>query len=135
MSRVPELLCTLWSTDSLEKTLMLGSIEGRRRRGWDSWMASPTQWTWVWASSGNWWWTGKPGVLQSRGGHKESDMTEWLNYFSHTHTHIYIYIYIYENICNSFYELSHICYSFPVSVLFPIIYKAVLLHIKDINHI
>ena len=36
-------------------------------RGWDGWMASPTQWTRVWASSGSWWWTGRPGVLQSRG--------------------------------------------------------------------
>ena len=36
-------------------------------RGWDGWMASPTQRTWVWASSGSWWWTGKPGVLQSMG--------------------------------------------------------------------
>ena len=36
-------------------------------RGWDLWMALPTWWTWVWASSGSWWWTGKPGVLQSRG--------------------------------------------------------------------
>ena len=35
--------------------------------GWDGWMASPTQWTWVWISSGSWWWTGKPGVLQSMG--------------------------------------------------------------------
>ena len=34
-------------------------------RGWDGWMTSQTQWMWVWASSGNWWWTGKPGVLQS----------------------------------------------------------------------
>ena len=34
-------------------------------RGWDGWMASPTQWTWVWANSGSWWWTGRPGVLQS----------------------------------------------------------------------
>ena len=34
-------------------------------RGWDGWMASLTQWTWIWASSGSWWWTGKPGVLQS----------------------------------------------------------------------
>ena len=32
-------------------------------RGWDGWMASPTQWTWVWVNSGSWWWTGKPGVL------------------------------------------------------------------------
>ena len=55
-------------TDSgLEKTLMLGKIEGRRRRGWDGWMASLTRWTWVWASSRSWWWTGKPGVLQSMG--------------------------------------------------------------------
>ena len=36
-------------------------------RGWDSWMASLTQWTWVWISSRSWWWTGKPGVLQSLG--------------------------------------------------------------------
>ena len=36
-------------------------------RGWDGWMASLTHWTWVWASSGSWWWTGKPGVLQSMG--------------------------------------------------------------------
>ena len=57
-------------TDSLEKTLMLGKIEGGRRRGdlgWDGWMASPTQWTWAWVNSRSWWWTGKPGVLQSMG--------------------------------------------------------------------
>ena len=36
-------------------------------RGRDGWMASPTQWTWVWVSSGRWWRTGKPGVLQSMG--------------------------------------------------------------------
>ena len=36
-------------------------------RGWDGWMVSPTQWTRVWVSSGNWWWTGKPGVIQSMG--------------------------------------------------------------------
>ena len=34
-------------------------------RGWDGWMASPTQWTWVWLGSWSWWWTGKPGLLQS----------------------------------------------------------------------
>ena len=36
-------------------------------RGSDGWMASLTQWTWVWASSRNWSWTGKPGVLKSMG--------------------------------------------------------------------
>ena len=57
-------------TDSLEKTLMLGDTEGRRRRedrGWDGWMDQLTWWTWVWASSGSWWWTGKPGMLWSMG--------------------------------------------------------------------
>ena len=36
-------------------------------RGWDGWMTSLTWWTWVWVSSGSWWWTGKLGVLQSMG--------------------------------------------------------------------
>ena len=54
--------------DSFEKTLMLGKIEGRRRRGWQRmrWLeASPTQWTWVRVNSRSWWWTGRPGMLQS----------------------------------------------------------------------
>ena len=74
----------LQRTDSLEKTPMLGKIEGRRSRGWqrmNGWMASPTQWTWVWASSGSWWWTGKPGVLQSMGlqrvGHNWETELNW----------------------------------------------------------
>ena len=56
--------------DSLEKTLMVGKIEGWRRQGWKRMRcldASPTQWTWVWASSRSWWWKGKPGMLQSMG--------------------------------------------------------------------
>ena len=60
--------------NSLENSLMLERLkagdrddEGKRRRSWDVWMASPTRWTWVWASSRSWWWTGKPGVLQSMG--------------------------------------------------------------------
>ena len=57
-------------SDRLENILMLGKIEGRRRgvnRGWDSWMASLAWWTRVSKSSGSWWWTGKPGMLQSMG--------------------------------------------------------------------
>ena len=56
----------MWRIDSLENTLMMGGIRGRRRRGhrgWDGWMASLTQWTWVWVNSGRWWWTGRPGLL------------------------------------------------------------------------
>ena len=36
-------------------------------RGWNGWMASLTQWTWLWVNSGSWWWTGRPGVLQYMG--------------------------------------------------------------------
>ena len=56
----------MWRTDLLEKTLMLGKIESWKR-GWDGWMASPTQWTWIWVNSRSWRWTGRPGVLQSTG--------------------------------------------------------------------
>ena len=56
-------------TDSLEKTLMLGKTEGRRRRGMQRircWMASPTWWTWVWASCRSWWWcTAVHGISKS----------------------------------------------------------------------
>ena len=52
--------------DSLEKTLMLGGIGGWSRRG-----RQRMRWldgiTWVWANSGSWWWTGRPGVLQFMG--------------------------------------------------------------------
>ena len=61
-------------TNSFEKTLMLGKIEVGKDwkgddRGWDGWMASPTQWTWVWVNSRMMvrWWTGRPGVLWSMG--------------------------------------------------------------------
>ena len=60
----------MWRTDSLEKIWWCGRLKTGREgddRGWDSWMASPTQWTWIWINSGSWWRTGKPGVLQSMG--------------------------------------------------------------------
>ena len=46
-------------------------------REWDGWMASPTQWTWVWASSRSWWWTGNPGVLQSMGSQSQTRQSNW----------------------------------------------------------
>ena len=57
-------------TNSLEKTLMLGKIEGGRRRGQQRmrWLvASPTWWAWVCVNSTSWWWTGRPGMLQFMG--------------------------------------------------------------------
>ena len=56
--------------DTLEKTLILGNIEGRRIRGWQRtrWLDGITdQWAWVWANSGRQWGTGKSGMLQSMG--------------------------------------------------------------------
>ena len=44
---------------------------------WDNCMASLTQWTWVWASSGSWWWTGKPSVLQSMVSQSRSRLSNW----------------------------------------------------------
>ena len=80
----------LWPPDvkanSLEKILMLGKIEGRRRKGWQRMrrldgMASPIQWRSVWVDYGSWWWTGRPGVQQFMGsrrvGHDWATELNW----------------------------------------------------------
>ena len=46
-------------------------------RGWDGWMASPTQWTWVWVDSGSWWWTGRPGMLRFMGSQSRTRQSNW----------------------------------------------------------
>ena len=75
-------------TDSFEKPVMLGKMKAGEEGddgGWDGWMASPTQWKWVWVDSGSWWWTGRPGVLWSmvlrRVGHNwvtELNQSHWI---------------------------------------------------------
>ena len=62
----------LWALDGKSqltgKDPDAGKVWGQEEKGTtDGWMASPAQWTWVWASSRCWWWTGKAGVLQSMG--------------------------------------------------------------------
>ena len=71
--------CRSWSSNTLatwceelthwKRPWCWERLKARERydRGWDGWTASPTQWIWVWASSESWWWTGKPGMLQSMG--------------------------------------------------------------------
>ena len=102
----------MWRTDSLEKTLMLGEDwrqEEKGETGWDGWMASLIRWTWVWAGSGSWWWTGGPGVLQSmqsqRVGHDWGTEPNWwnaslcvlvLHTHTNTHTHVRVCVYIYD---------------------------------------
>ena len=64
----------------LEKTLVLGKNEAGGEgddRGWDDWMASPTQWTWVWVNSESRWWTGRPGVLWSMGSQSLTRLSDW----------------------------------------------------------
>ena len=78
----------MWRADSFGKTLMLERLRAGREgddRGWDGWMVSPTQWTWVWVSSGSWWWTGRPDVLQFMG--SQRDITEWLNWLKWRFSH------------------------------------------------
>ena len=60
--------------------------EGANRK-WRGWMASLTQWTWVWVSSGSWWWTGKPGVLQSMGSQRVSH--DWVTELKQTDTYLW----------------------------------------------
>ena len=59
-------------------------------RGWDGWMVSPTQWTWVWVNSRSWWWTGRPGVLWFMGlqrvGHDWATELNWTEHLTKTNS-------------------------------------------------
>ena len=69
---------THWKRPWFWERLKAGKVD---ERGRDGWMASPTGWTWIWASSRSWWWTGKPGMLQSmvsqRVGHNWETEPNW----------------------------------------------------------
>ena len=75
--------CLMRRADSLEKTLMLGKIEGERRRGWQRmrWLDGITDSVEIWASSRSWWWTERPGMLQAMGsqrvGHNGATKLNW----------------------------------------------------------
>ena len=66
----------IWKDPDASERLKAGG-EGDDR-GWDGWMASPTQWTWVWVNSRSWWWTGRSGVPQSM--RSQSQTRQWLNW-------------------------------------------------------
>ena len=57
----------VWSESKVLGILILNLRGEGDDRGWDGWMTSPTRWTWAWISSQSWWWTRKPGMLQSVG--------------------------------------------------------------------
>ena len=84
----PRLIILLWK--QLTNDLILDQERPRAGgerddRGWDSWMASLTQWTWVWVNSESWWWTGGPGVLRpmglQRAGHNWVTELNWTEAF------------------------------------------------------
>ena len=52
-------------------------------RGWDDWMASTTQWTWIWVDSGSWWWTERPSVLWFMGSQSLTWLSDWIDWFSY----------------------------------------------------
>ena len=56
-------------------------------RGWDGWMASPTQWTWVWVNSGSWWWAGRLGLLRFMGSQRVG--RDWVTELNWTDLHIW----------------------------------------------
>ena len=67
--------------------------EGNNRR-WDVWMASLTQWTWVWVNSSNWWWTGRPGMLQSMGLKRVKH--NWVTELNWLKAHVLLYVHFYH---------------------------------------
>ena len=78
-------------------------------RGWDGWVASPTQWTWVWVNSGSWWWTGRPGVLQSMESQRvRHDWATELNWTEHVLNFFFLNAYRYYSL-NLIRKLSGIC--------------------------
>ena len=97
---------TLWKRHWCWERLKEG-VEGDGR-GWDGWMASPTQWIWVWVNSGSWWWTGRPGVLQCMGSHGVRH--DWVTELNWTDS------------------ISTVLWLPSLSLLFPLLFKISVVH-------
>ena len=86
--------------DSLERPWCwegLGTGGKGGGRGWDGWMASPTQWAWVWVNSGSWWWTGRPGRLRFTGSQRvEHDWATELNWTEYVYVNPQFLIYAFR---------------------------------------
>ena len=95
----------LWSLRSL-----YSSGEGDDR-GRDGWMASPTWWTWVWALSGSWWRTGKPGVLQSMG--SQGVGHDWATELNLSHRYFILFLLHIISACIFYVHLYAFLFKFP----------------------
>ena len=85
-AETPNTLATWWELTHWKRPWCWARLKAGEEGydwGWDGWMASLTRWTWVWASSGSWWRTGKPGMLQSMGLQKVGH--DWVTELNMTH--------------------------------------------------
>ena len=78
--------------------------------GWDGWMASPTQWTWVWVNSGSWWWTGRPGMLRFMGSQRVGH--DWVTELNWTGREVENFLWRFQSIIECLYvcpetDLNH----------------------------
>ena len=109
-------------TDLLEKTLMLGRIEGRRRRGRQRmrWLDGITnEWTCIWAGSGSCWWTGRPAMLQSMGSQRVRH--DWVTELTDRYTYIFVQINIVRKSSMTLFATAKVYYLFwPYHVAFRI---------------
>ena len=88
-------------------------------RGWGSWMASPTRWTWVWVNSGRWWWTGRPGILWFMGlqgvGHDWATELNWTELNWYYKPLVYIFLYFFPPVEGKLLESKDfVCTSVPL---------------------
>ena len=88
----------LWLPDAKNWLIWKDPGSGRLKagegdnRGWDGWMPSPTQWTWVWVHSGSWWWIGRPGCCGSWGRRVRHDWVTELNWTEHVNDKLVVRI-------------------------------------------
>ena len=90
--------------------------------GWDGWMAPQTRWTWVWASSESWWWTRRPGMLQSMGSQTvKTRLSDWTELCIYPSTYLNMTS-IYVSIILSTYLPIFLSTLFPITSMYVSIY-------------
>ena len=124
--------------DSLEKTLMLGGIGGRRRRGWQRmrWLDGLTRWTWVWVNSGSWWWTGRLGMLRFMGsqrvGHDWATELNWTELYFYCRSALNAVSQVPSTLSQIPINFPHPSYSFFLLILPQVTHEKQLINIQTV---
>ena len=105
-------------------------------RGWDGWMASWIQWTWVWVNSGTWWWTRRPGVLQSMGSQRVGHNWDWTDAWEDMEQNSSSHSLLLEDSLAVSYKIKHILPQDPAITFLSIYPKLLknLIHTKDCTY-